>query len=147
MEEPLEWNAASDADTGLLVGLLDLDAGDRLEEEEVGFVVHEHHDVIVGLPELRGHRVLGRRSRGLLFFIRQDASQSPVEAGIVELLQEVLQHLPVFVGELGDVIVREKVRDLIGLGGKILDVTRDLRETELQGGLTPCMACHDESRQ
>ena len=147
MEEPLERNTASDADAGLLVGFLDLDAADRLEEEEVGLVVHEDEDVVVGLAELRGHRVLGRRSGRRFLLLGQDPRERAVEARVVELLQEVLQHLPVLVGELRDVVVREEVGQLVRLRGEVLDVARHFREAELQGGFPPGVPRHDEAGQ
>ena len=147
MKEPFERDTAADAHTGFLVGLLDLDAGDRLEEEEVGLVVHEHEDVVVSLAELRGHRVLGRRRCCRLFLFGQDAGQGPIEARVVELLQEVLEHLPVLVRQLGDVVVGEEMGQLVGLGGEVLDVTRHLGEPELQGRFAPGVAGNDEARQ
>jgi hypothetical protein len=147
MEEPFERDTPADAHTGFLVGLLDLDAGDRLEEEEVGLVVHEHEDVVVSLAELRGHRVLGRGRCSCLFFFRQDAGQGSVEARVVELLQEVLEHLTVLVRQLGNVVVCEEMGQLVGLGGEVLDITRHLGEPELQGSLAPGVTRHDEAGQ
>lgn len=147
MQEPLEWDTAADADAGLLVAALDLGTADRLEEKEVGLVIDKDQDVVVGLAQLGGHRVLGRGPRGGLLLLLQEARQRAVQAGIFELLHEVLEHLPILVGQLGYVVVRQQVGDLVGLGGEVLDVARDLGQPELQGGLPTGVAGDDEAGQ
>lgn len=52
IEEPFEWNTASDADACFLVGFLDLDAADRLEEQKIGLVVHEDQNVVMIFAQL-----------------------------------------------------------------------------------------------